>query len=580
MVITNKLVCRFDFRAIGERYDIYQITTSDRYIAYGSYILDIPTEDLKAVSVAFDQGKSAYAMFDKGKVDRVQLVRLLNDEKLSIRPMPPQETQPFLLARLFLYALPNYSLEENRFNNIGGKLFMTIPVWRRKDGRSFKALEIAIDRELQLSAKATTFTLISRFDKGTKGLAESPRYKLLDSGRLRRTLKDDGKEKVYVNKGLPGKKTELPFLELQVKKIKETKAYFLNWAIQTLNERYKGLLSISFATLEKDETIDERLDSDFDDKSFACVSSHNVCLTSLLEKEYEDDPLRLQRVLSADLKRPISLNSPVDQKDMEIALLHNEEYYQQKDDPYKALSREHVVQCITHEDGLEEAIANPVVRKTIYKEMTIKNDIINARRITLDDWSYFEFDGDWYFGEEKNRQKYFMIIHPDGSFDFPRPFGMFGGYSDPTLNHLSRSLNEFDLKGKTIVMNHRGDVNLISRTNSFCLPNPEIYDLPSFSRSKASRDQYLNGLVDINLFHDKEGRRFYNAGLRGTGMKPSLPKANILYQVTVIKGKNIIKEILRLMSVIFVKYNSFTVLPYPIKYLREYTLIDGAKGSF
>ena len=73
-------------------YDIYQITTSDRYIAYGSYILDIPTEDLKAVSVAFDQGKSAYVMFDKGKVDRAQLVRLLNDEKLSIRPMPPQET--------------------------------------------------------------------------------------------------------------------------------------------------------------------------------------------------------------------------------------------------------------------------------------------------------------------------------------------------------------------------------------------------------------------------------------------------------------------------------------------------------
>ena len=62
-------------------------------------------------------------------------------------------------------------------------------------------------------------------------------------------------------------------------------------------------------------------------------------------------------------------------------------------------------------------------------------------------------------------------------------------------------------------------------------------------------------------------------------MKPSLPKANILYHVTVIKGKNIIKEILRLMSVIFVKYNSFTVLPYPIKYLREYMLIDGERAA-
>ena len=60
-------------------------------------------------------------------------------------------------------------------------------------------------------------------------------------------------------------------------------------------------------------------------------------------------------------------------------------------------------------------------------------------------------------------------------------------------------------------------------------------------------------------------------------MVKELPKANILYQVIVIKGQNVIEDILHLMAVAFVKYNSFTVLSYPIKYLREYMLLDGTK---
>ena len=40
-------------------------------------------------------------------------------------------------------------------------------------------------------------------------------------------------------------------------------------------------------------------------------------------------------------------------------------------------------------------------------------------------------------------------------------------------------------------------------------------------------------------------------------------------------SKNIAYDLLELMCVAFVKYNSFTVLPYPVKYLGEYAMIDG-----
>ena len=58
-------------------------------------------------------------------------------------------------------------------------------------------------------------------------------------------------------------------------------------------------------------------------------------------------------------------------------------------------------------------------------------------------------------------------------------------------------------------------------------------------------------------------------------MNASIPKANLLYKVTVVNGRNIIESVLGMMSVMFVKYNNFTVLPYPMKYLREYIKMNG-----
>ena len=82
----------------------------------------------------------------------------------------------------------------------------------------------------------------------------------------------------------------------------------------------------------------------------------------------------------------------------------------------------------------------------------------------------------------------------------------------------------------------------------------------------------LNNMpVGLNLRRvvEYEGGTYYVAGPVGYGMQANLPKASRLYKVDVLKGKNVIDSLLTTMSVAFVKYNSFTVMPYPLKYLRE-----------
>ena len=53
-------------------------------------------------------------------------------------------------------------------------------------------------------------------------------------------------------------------------------------------------------------------------------------------------------------------------------------------------------------------------------------------------------------------------------------------------------------------------------------------------------------------------------------MNTKIIRAPHLYKVDIVSGNNVIGKILSSMSVTFVKYKSFTVLPYPVKYLNEY----------
>lgn len=571
MALINKLTCLFNFDLIDEQYDIFQITTSGNYIDDGSYVLDKPTLNLKALSLVFDRGKSAYALFKKGSIDGHHLAEGLNDSKLSTKKIFSNEVKNYVLLRLFMFALSNYSTDENMFNNIGGRLFLTHPLWKSKNGKTIKALDINVSNELQINAKATTFKSFKVYKNKSKALSSLPKYIFLPNGKFRRVLNDDQSKDFYINRGFPGKKTEIPFLDLKIDQLRLNRAFYIMKTLDLMNSRFKDFLSVSLSSINVEKQVRNRRDTDFIDKSFECVSTHNIYLSRYIEPgAYDNEFETLKTQIENLLGKEINAFSNQDKNDMEIVFLHNEEYYQGKDDPYKNLSRDHVVQCVTLEDSVDKVISdNKAVINTIFKEMTIKDDILNKHQISLDDWKSFGFTSDWIFGDVVDGKKFFMIIHPDGSFEFERQIGILNRFKRPDVISLSKILDETNLKGKHIVMDDKGNVNIISRTDLFCMPNPELFKLQEVSRSKESRDKYLEGVVDINLFKDEKDY-FYNAGIIGYGMNTGIPKANLLYKITVVKGENIIEKILETMAVMFVKYNNFTILPYPFKYLREY----------
>ena len=68
MAIINRLLVNFNYKLIDDSFDFYMITTKDNYIKRGAYILDKPVDKLKALSLAYENGRNAFIMFKKNTV--------------------------------------------------------------------------------------------------------------------------------------------------------------------------------------------------------------------------------------------------------------------------------------------------------------------------------------------------------------------------------------------------------------------------------------------------------------------------------------------------------------------------------
>lgn len=578
MAITNHLNVSFNYKEIDNKYDFYIISTTDKYISNGAYVIDKPIDTLHAESVVFDNGRSLFIMFKKNIISRIELVRVLEDEKITVKQIESSDIKDFILFKLFLYGINNFDSNSLKFNNITGKLFIVNPKWIAKNKKSFKALNIIIDNELNIKAEAVSFNSLSLF-KNQKKLIDYAKYSFANKNNaLKRVLHFDNDENVYVRKAIGGKKAEIEFLNLNPEKIKYTKVFYIYESLNLLKKKYEGCLTFNLENIDINVSISSIRDKEFMDNAYADFKTRNTNLVSFVkESEYAQEFDDICNNFSNQLDSNVSKGETIKNNYNNIVYIHNEDYYSDNgyDDPYKKIRRDSVIQCITVEDSSDKLIDDVnAIFETIIKESVIKNDIVNKKEFTLDNWASFDFKNDWIFGKEKDNKHYFIIVKPNGKFEFKYKINDFETFDNDILDKCSEYLTDNAGKEKTVIADDKGNINIISRTSRFTLPSEDILTMDKISRGKESRDKYLSGVVDINYYEYPNGDFYYNVGLIGAGMNTPLPKASLLYKCDVLYGVNIVPYILETMSVLFVKFKSLTVLPYPVKYLNEFILMN------
>lgn len=91
---------------------------------------------------------------------------------------------------------------------------------------------------------------------------------------------------------------------------------------------------------------------------------------------------------------------------------------------------------------------------------------------------------------------------------------------------------------------------------------------------KKGLDEYMSGIVYENHWLEN-GRVKYNVGKIGRGMQTTIDKGSVVRIINSFSGDILEEEsekiyrMLKMTEVTFVKYKDLTVLPYPLKLLKE-----------
>lgn len=134
----------------------------------------------------------------------------------------------------------------------------------------------------------------------------------------------------------------------------------------------------------------------------------------------------------------------------------------------------------------------------ILKELIIKKDLLQ-NKISLIDWSKYNYQKDWIFGLKDGILFYFINVHPDGSFDFKvLENDLF------SMNEYQKYINCFDNKNEIegIIVNPNNDINYIKNTNKFTIPEFEKIHNILYTLKNNSPIEVGNLLKYINEFEN------------------------------------------------------------------------------
>ena len=613
--LTNRIEVQFDRKRIDKDFSIFAIMTDEKFIKKGARILDDPNNELKAVSMVFDYGRLAWIMLRKsdGITSSDILKYIERDEENKGHFTVTQKSswdlsKDYLLFRLFLYSLNLEKKEKYAFNNLTGKLFLSSEEWMNKKG-TFNALQIDVDWQMNLSVVFTTFSTVSVLKKYKQEYNDMPKYTWSGNGfMLKRTFDDTlDDDSVFIHTAVSKKtKPHMDFYCYFEDKRENTKVYYSYMVLNALKDRYSSYFKseLCFASLDiikQNDSLDDKKYMENVINHFVGDNALSIRLINMCEDEENvDEYNNILETMKSELYKilhdedGVVADISIRQRFMPspntcyIVLHHNAEHYKGKDDPYAKLKRDVMpIQSITVEDSKELVKKGSIKEKsgnldsfykTILKELVIKNDIITNKTITMDKWGDRLYEKNWVFGIEQNDARYMMLIFPNGAFKIFKDEG-FGilpfkcQYEE--VEKAATILRDSKDKTKSVVVDQNGNSILLYRSGMCVMPKEEILHLDHNKHGRPVMDEYFAGGYDTTIYQ-RGLSSYYSSGIPH-GSPATVPNATNIYSVKVMHGENTIDSLLKTFGVPFVRLESFTVLPFPFKYVREYADMEPKK---
>ena len=493
----NSVDITFHYNRILNDFSIFKLTTSEKFIKFGSLILDEALTGLKTQSVVFEKGSCFYCLYNDETLNTNSISQNLKEvnegENFSIEKIDSLDAikcMPLhLLAQLFLNSLAAPKNSLLAFNNLAGYLFSLnsqLFVKRKSNNEELiikiPSIKIRIDKRLQMQLEVKTFSSLLLIKKLSlnKHINDYSKYTISHSSqKLRRILPTEklSASQVFIEKQEVGKKTIIPFFSFENQEsFLKSKMGFLYSFLNEVNTKLPEYLSLSFKEIlpEKSIKYQKRLQIDKNTIVNAIVLNNNF---HIVDKINDEDSVEFCN----DLKESFTTEYPetkiskgIKEKanSFNLIVIHNSDYYSKYnlEDPYKNNVQTNTSQHITIEDF--KYSTKSVVKNTV-KELCIKLDIQKGY-ITLIDWKKFNYSSHWKFGVKHENLFYFLDISPKGQMTFSQFENTlftqteYSEYCDIYDNVMSNNKNE-SIEG--IVISDKNDINIIKSTGEYTIPD-------------------------------------------------------------------------------------------------------------
>lgn len=581
----------FDYDKINSLYDFYLIENEGKSFKPDSNILYESSINKSILAIQYTVGSSFLIMLKKNNLNKSVINELIdkynseNDNNLSQKKLTvPFDKFPHSLLQLFFNSLAKSSTNEN-CSNIGGKLYYFSEI----RSKQVYCIQFKINSDYTFELKSKTFT---------EALENSKQRRfVLQTNNTLIPAEKNNKQKQYVDFQYKNTKHAVTFLESKsLQAFEVSKTGIFDKLLQKFDKAYGDFIKLKL-----------KQESDWAKLEVKSSASQKVKHLERLQKLLETKTINIvDRIQDASSKyfceqltntyktmfENVSLknSSKIENKALNICLIHNRTYYEiNKDekDTYEK-SGKSVVQNITIEDFTNnKGEVTETACLVVLNELFVKEDIIKNHKITLTDWTSYNFDNDlvfcWHENDDDNKNHfYFMKVNPTGDFEIgEKTKDLFNQEQFEKIEEIfelnnmkAERHNKYNEKYKGLILNDKSEINIIQDSSLFMMPESSLIsqDLKTgkISRSKDSLIKYFGGCLDI-YYKNTEDCILYSSGQIGSGMNTTIAKAAHIRKIVPYKGATLFfQDYLETMNVIFIRNGQLTVMPFPFKYLREY----------
>jgi len=579
-----------DYDKINSLYDFYLIENEGKSFKPDTNILFESSTNKSILAIQYTVGSSFLIMLKKSNLNKAVINELLdkynseNDNNLSQKKLnAPFEKFPHSLLQLFFNSLAKSSSNEN-CSNIGGKLYY----FSETRLKQVYCIQFKINSDYTFELKSKTFT---------EALENSKQRRfILQTNNTLISADKNNKQKQYVDFQYKNTKHAITFLESKsLQAFEVSKVGVFDKLLQKFNKSYGDFIKLEL-----------KKENDWSKLEVKSSASQKVKHIERIQKILENKAInivdkiqdasskyfceQLRTTYDSMLKNiEVNITTKTKSNALNVCVIHNKTYYEiNKDekDIYES-SGKYVIQNITLEDFTNyKGEISEAACLVVLNELIVKEDLIKNHKITITDWSSYNFDNNlifcWHEKDDANKNHYyFMDIKPNGEFEIgEKTKDLFNQEQFENIEEIfelnnmnAERHNKYNEKYKGLILNDKDEINIIQDSSFFMMPECSLIsqDLKTgkISRSKDSLIKYFRGCLDI-YYKNTEDCILYSSGQIGSGMNTTIAKASHVRKIIPYKNYALFfQDYLETMNVTFIRNGQLTVVPFPFKYLRE-----------